>query len=111
MRVQRRHYQAIGYGKGLSMKKFILRENNLEVRSCDIHLTSTGEHVTCEIVKYFDGVTKSCYTVAYWQRHKDGFDLKYVGRRPIDSCDMGEFWHLSNFGQDKLDKYFEEIDK
>ena len=82
------------------MKQFKKRIGNLEVRSCNQHLLSIGEHTTAEIVKWIDG---SCYTVAHWQVSHGLHELVFGYKRPFD-CDRNTFWKLARYGQKKLEK-------
>jgi len=83
------------------MIKFNLQTGMLEVRSCNIHLTQKGEHVTYEIIQWHDG-HKTNHTVAYWIFNGEHFDLMFVGNRPF-SCDPAVFWKLAKAGQELLD--------
>lgn len=85
--------------------KFNLRIEDLEVRSCNIHLLSDGEHNRAEIVEWSKGRDKtqshSC-TLAYWNLDEEGYDLQFVGGRPFDT-DTGIFMKLAKHGQQILD--------
>lgn len=89
------------------MKKFSFKVEDLEVRSCNAHLLSGGEHNRAEIVKWAKdtGEKKYCWTVAYWSKNKDGYDLKFLGKRPFD-VDSGVFMKLAKQGQEMLDDAF-----
>lgn len=88
------------------MKRFSLKLSNLEVRSCNKTLTSNGEHVRAEIVVLSkDGV--HCWTIAYWEKHKEGFDLRFVGNRFANNeVNKNDLIELMSFGQYKMDEYF-----
>tara|TARA_R110000824_G_scaffold111026_2_gene259240 strand:- start:90 stop:353 length:264 start_codon:yes stop_codon:yes gene_type:complete len=83
--------------------KFNSRIEDLEVRSCTIHLLSDGEHDRAEIVKWSKGRDKkeSCCTVAYWNLGEEGYDLQFVGNRPFDADDV-IFMKLAKHGQQML---------
>ncbi|MDH3355794.1 MAG: hypothetical protein OEL79_11340, partial [Chromatiales bacterium] len=76
------------------LERLVMRVADVELRTCDIHLTSTGEHVTAEIVKWHDG-EETCHTIACWRKGKDGFDLSFIGDRPFEACDGDLFWRLA----------------
>ena len=89
------------------MKTFSLKLGNLELRSCDNYLVLTSEkHTTAEIVEWYDE-NASCYTVAYWKRTSEGFNLHFVGERPLN-CDRSAFWYLAEQGQKMLEMFNEE---
>lgn len=91
------------------IKKFSMRIGDLELRTCDEHLVSFKEHTTANIVKWYEYLEKEyCMSVAFWKRGKEGYDLRFVGRRPIVECDAKEFWELITVGQRRLDEYFDE---
>lgn len=77
--------------------KFNLRKDDLEVRSCN------GKQKKAEIVKWEDEA--SCYTLAYWTKDSEGYDLQFVGNRPFD-VDEQLFMELAKQGQLILDSYF-----
>lgn len=87
--------------------KFNFRINNLEMRSCSNHLLNKGEHTTAEIVKWAkDKDNKEyCWTVAYWIKGKEGFDLQFVGSRPFD-IKAKNFMKVAKQGQQMLDDAF-----
>jgi hypothetical protein len=90
--------------------KFNFRIDDLEVRSCNTHLLSDGEHNRAEIVKWNNGTDEKehCFTLAYWNKGKEGYDLKFVGSRPFDV--NGElFMKLAKQGQQMLDEVFNMV--
>ena len=91
------------------MDRFNFKINSTELRSCNKSLTSTGEHMTAEIIEWIDD-EKSCYTLAYWKLDKEGYDLTFIGARPFDEFpnDPKTFWSLGKTGQDILDNHFLE---
>lgn len=63
-----------------------------------------------ELIKYFDDKHKSCYVVAYFQLDEEGYDLHFVGNRPMkDICpeEMSSIWAQLQAAQKMLDAYFE----
>ena len=88
--------------------KFSFRIEDLELRSCGEHLLVDGvEHNRAEIVKWAKdtGKKECCWTVAYWDKHEDGYDLKFVGNRPFDT-NQDIFMKLAKQGQQLLDDAF-----
>ena len=47
----------------------------------------------------------NCYTIAYWSKGSEGYDLQFVGNRPFD-VDEKLFMELAKYGQLILDSYF-----
>jgi hypothetical protein len=46
----------------------------------------------------------SGHAIAYWEKSKDSFDLKFLGNRPFDkSIDRNAFWRLAELGQKILE--------
>jgi hypothetical protein len=85
--------------------KFNTRIDDLELRSCGEHLLAEGvKHNTAEIVKWAKDAGKKeyCWTVAYWNKHKEGYDLRFVGNRPFD-VNSDIFMKLAKQGQQLLD--------
>lgn len=89
------------------MQKFNFRVEDLEVRSCNEHLLSKGEHNRAEIVKWAKdtGGKEYYWTVAYWNEHKEGYDLQFVSGLPFD-VDGKLFMKLAKQGQRMLDDAF-----
>ena len=49
------------------------------------------------------------WTIAYWQRLNDGYNLHFVGNRPLDlRVNWEHFRELIALGQVIADKYFQE---
>ena len=85
-----------------------MKLGKLELRDC-----GHGYH---EIVSWFSHDllgkrTMSCYTLAYWVRDGEGYDLRFVGGRPLeDSVNWERFGKLAKRGQKILDKKVENED-
>lgn len=82
------------------MRKFTIKNNQLELRSCNDMLLSKGKHTRAEIVEW-DEYGKSCITLAYWSSN----NLIFVGNRPFES-DFDSFIELVKEGQIKMNKKF-----
>ena len=88
--------------------KFSFRIENLELRSCGEHLFVDGvEHNRAEIIQWANDTGKKeyCWTVAYWNKGKEGYNLQFVGGRPFD-VDGELFMKLAKQGQQMLDDAF-----
>jgi hypothetical protein len=62
--------------------------------------------------KYIEGIDiplpvpdEFCYTLAYWVKDSEGWDLKFVGNRPFqdDQFKSRLFWELAHLGQQIVD--------
>ena len=90
------------------MKQINFRIDNLELRSCGEQLLLDKAPKTCEIVQWKKhNQTEYCYTLAYWKRGKEGFDLVFVGSRPFNS-ESNIFMYLARIGQYWIDIEFKE---
>lgn len=87
--------------------KFNFKIEDVEVRIRDKHSLSDGEYEVAEIVKWEKGANgqNCCYTLAYWIKGNEGYDLKFVGKRPFD-VDFELFMKLAKQGQQALDDVF-----
>lgn len=84
---------------------FNIRIKDLAVRSCNDILSYTQPHTTGEIVKFS---IQGCYTIAFWAKNEEGFDLNFVGNRPFEKdINRSDFMELAAIGQEILDWHFE----
>lgn len=63
-----------------------------------------------ELVKYFDDKHSSCYTVALFELDDEGYELHFIGNRPmkdINADEMKSIWTQLQAAQKMLDAYFE----
>jgi hypothetical protein len=60
-----------------------------------------------EIVRWITDDTEKpyCYSILFWNKEKEGFEVGFVGDRPIRE-DLNEFWPLLVYGQKVLDAEF-----
>ena len=84
---------------------------NLQARSCGKHLLGDQPHDTVEIVQWFkrSGFRKKdyCITIAYFVRDKEGYNLHFVGKRPIDEgVDWNNFKTLFQLSNSALEMLF-----
>jgi len=89
--------------------KFNFRIEDLELRSCGKHLLLDKEHDRAELVQWNTDIKEKeyCWTVAYWVKGKEGYDLQFVGDRPFQ-VNSDSFMYLAKQGQELLDKHFNE---
>ncbi len=62
-----------------------------------------------ELVKYFDERHDSCYVVAMFKLEDEGYELHFVGNRPmkdIEPEEMCSIWRQLQAAQKMLDAYF-----
>lgn len=67
-----------------------------------------------ELVKYMDGTHKSCYIVAWFELDDEGYELHFIGNRPmvdIDADEMKAIWPQLQAAQKMLDAYFKACDE
>lgn len=67
-----------------------------------------------ELIKYFDDTHKSCYVVAYFELDDEGYELHFVGGRPmkdIEPEEMRSIWAQLQAAQKMLDAFFEACQK
>lgn len=82
--------------------KFSLRIEDLEVRSCNENLLLDRIHDRAEIVKWESlKDVEYCGTVAYWERVKGGYELRFINDRPFN-VDPVIFMGLAKQGQRML---------
>lgn len=58
--------------------KFNIRIKNYELRSCNKHLLSEGDHDTAEIVEWSEKDNSHCWAIAYWVTDGEGYYLRFV---------------------------------
>jgi len=88
----------------------MLKINELEFRRTK-SLHETPE-IYWEIVQWgkmeLDGEEKDyCFTLASWDKGKEGWSLGFIGSRPFELDGMEIFWELATFGQKYLDALFD----
>ena len=89
--------------------KFSIRIDQLELRTCNNHLTLEQPYTTAEIVAWVDSPGKKsyCYTIARWEKDSEGYSLKMIGNRPFDKdIEQSTFMFLAKQGQTGLDYEF-----
>lgn len=61
-----------------------------------------------ELIKYFDDEHSSCYVVAWFEHDEEGYELHFIGNRPmvdIDADEMKSIWVQLQAAQKMLDAY------
>jgi len=92
----------------MNMKPFSYRIGNLELRSCDEHqLVEDTEHTSAHIVEWDEGAKPHCWVLLFWKRHREGYDIHFVGDRPFRTSEsLKTLWKLMKHGQKMLGKNF-----
>lgn len=94
---------------------FSVKIKDLEIRSCRKDLSLDLPHNTAEIIQWDlaainhdseDNPKKYCYTLAYWIKDINSYDLRFLGSRPFDNLvNRHHFWTLAKIGQRLLDTW------
>ena len=85
---------------------FNIKTGDLEARSCNTGLLNDRPYTTAEIVKWRGEEPKRrCCVLAYWEKTKEGYSLRFVGSRPFD-VEESIFMRLANISQSILDEKF-----
>lgn len=96
------------------MLDLAIKYNSFEIRACDEHLgcCDKSKNSTLEVVKWnknSDG-KDYCFTIAFFKRCSEGYELKFVGDRPFRHIPINELislWNILKFCQSILNDYFE----
>lgn len=93
--------------------EFSWKYKDYELRACPKRLARFYEgepNETIDLIKWFDrGEKRLCYSLAYFIRKEEGYDLRFVGSRPfedIDAEDVPEVWEALKTAQAVLDAFF-----
>ena len=93
--------------------EFSWKYKDYEIHACPKHLVRFCEdepNVTIDLVKWYDhGGKRLCYSLAYFIKKEEGYDLRFVGNRPfedIDAEDVLEVWEALKTAQAVLDAFF-----
>lgn len=95
---------------------FNWKYKDYELRACPKHLarfSDDEENETIDLIKWQtdkeDG-RRYCFSLAYWQRDKEGFDLTLVGTRvfeEIEEDDLEMVWKQLHTAQLVLDRFWD----
>ena len=93
--------------------EFSWKYKDYELKACPKHLARFSEdepNETIDLVKSFDYNGKRCgYSLAYFIRKSEGYDLRFVGNRPFEDIpaeDVLEVWEALKTAQAVLDAFF-----
>jgi hypothetical protein len=81
-----------------------MRVNNLEF----IRNRNSLPNRDPEMVAYDNDVSgkEFKYTLLFWKKNKEGWQVEFVGGRPMDINDRETLWYLLEYGQAVLDAEF-----
>ncbi len=68
-----------------------------------------NKNMPIELIKYLDDRHDSCYTVAYFHFDNAGYELHFVGNRPMEDIsaeEMASIWIQLQAAQKMLDAYY-----
>lgn len=85
------------------------------LRACPRRLVRFEDNEPNETIDLIKWDTNSdgkryCYSLAYWKKDSEGYELKFVGDRPfkhIESEDVEVVWKAMRVAQKVLDGWFE----
>ena len=66
-----------------------------------------------EIIRWQDSKDfgKTCYTLAWWIKDKEGYNIQFLGDRPLSyEVDQDYFWELVKYGQKICEAKFQVED-
>lgn len=94
--------------------EFSWKYKDYELRACPKHLArfyKDEPNETIDLVKWFEcNGKRNCYSLAYFIRQGEGYDLRFVGSRPfkdIAAEDLPEVWEALKTAQAVLDAFFD----
>lgn len=101
-----------------SKLEFSRKIGNIELRACPTTLARLHDddpNETIDIVMWQkDSHGKPyCFSIAYWKRDDEGYELKFVGARPflyVDDSRIPELWEAMKEAQNVLDAWFDEME-
>lgn len=73
-----------------------------------------NKNAPIELVKYLDEGHKQCYVVAWFRLTSEGYELHFVGNRPMKDIgpdEMKDIWSQLQAAQKMLDVYFEACEE
>lgn len=75
----------------------------------DLEFRQLGEGRKPEIVCWKVGANDEwfCYTLCWWDRDKEGYNLEFIGSRPFEYDDIGTLWPLLEYADKVLQAQFE----
>ena len=105
-----------GGGKMMTVNanlEFSWKYKDYELKACPKRLARFSEdepNETIDLIKYFDyDGRRLCYSLAYFIRKSEGYDLRFVGNRPFEDIaevDVLKVWEGLKTAQAVLDAFF-----
>lgn len=96
---------------------FSFKYKDYEIRACPKHLVRfrpDEKNVTIDVRKIQraerEGEKDNCFSLAYFIRKSEGYELRFVGARPfkyIAPEDLKILWSALKHAQEILDEFFE----
>lgn len=77
----------------------------------NLNISNSKTNETIELVRSNNGIV---FTIAYWIKSSDGYDLKFVGNRMfeyINSEDIVSIWEMLKICQMILDDFHNKLDE
>ena len=95
--------------------EFSWKYEDYELRACPTRLVRFKDdepNSTIDFVKWQTGADgkRSCFSLAYWRRDDEGYELKFVGGRPfvyIEPEHIEIIWKALRVAQKVLDAWFD----
>ena len=93
---------------------FNWKYKNYELKACPLslaRLTPEDKNTTIDFVKWSGPITdtdRHCFSIAYFVKTNEGYDLKFVGNRPfnhIDSEDLAVCWDALKMASNLLNSW------
>lgn len=93
---------------------FSWKYKDYELRACPKCLVKTRIYDKNETIDFIKWATNSddkkyCFSLAYWRREDEGYELKFVGNRPFDEIeteDIEKVWGALRMAQNVLNEWF-----
>lgn len=77
-----------------------MRVDNIEFRRLD----KRDPEIVC-----WNGA--SCYTLMWFKKGREGYNIEFVGNRPFDDGLSDKLWELMRYAQDLLDDEFRFLER
>ena len=99
--------------------EFSWKYKDYELTACPKRLARFSEdekNETIDLVKWCESWEgqRLCYSLAYFIRESEGYDLRFVGNRPfedIDAEDVPKVWEALKTAQAVLDAFFMGVEE
>jgi hypothetical protein len=79
------------------------------MRVDDLEFRRNGSDRDPEIVAFFSSFEEKeyCYTLLFWKKGREGWEIEFVGDRPLSSNFSGDIMKMMKYGQAVLNAEFE----